>query len=115
MREYRDALLTVIAAGLAFAAFDDITTDNDINFAIERAMLLVCAGWAAWVGWSERARGRPLSAGVSLLVLAAAVWGQANLSASSDTIRTMASLSVVMALVWFLIVAGMIVRQVRAT
>jgi len=35
---------------LAYAAFDDIMTDNDTDFSQEYFMLVVCAAWFTWLG-----------------------------------------------------------------
>ena len=43
----------IISCGLlllAYAAFDDIMTDNATSFTVEYAMLAVTAAWFAWLG-----------------------------------------------------------------
>ena len=47
----RDAALTLSAILLAFAAFDDITTDTATTFTAEWIGLTVCGVWLAIVSW----------------------------------------------------------------
>jgi len=47
----RDALLTLTAVLFAFAALDDITTDNATTFTSEWLGLGVCAAWLLTVSW----------------------------------------------------------------
>ena len=53
-------VLTVLAAFLAWAAFDDLTTDNSTNFWPERVVLAICAAWFLFAAWRViQARRRP--------------------------------------------------------
>ena len=52
-------VVTGLAVFLAFAALDDITTDNDTNFTTEWIAVVLCAGWLAFFGyqwWRRRRR-----------------------------------------------------------
>ena len=76
----RDALLTFTAVLIAFAAFDDITTDTATTFAFEWLGLVVCAAWLLIVSWRlVRGEHRWLGS-MSVIVLVAAV-------AAGSTIR----------------------------
>ena len=46
-----DAAVTLVAVLLAFAAFDDITTDAGTTFTSESAGLAICAVWLLIVSW----------------------------------------------------------------
>jgi cation transport ATPase len=47
----RDAAVTFVTVLLAFAAFDDITTDTATTFTFEWVGLAVCAVWLLIVSW----------------------------------------------------------------
>ena len=49
-RGWRDALISVAALLLAFAALDDITTDTATSFTYEYIALVACAMWFAALG-----------------------------------------------------------------
>ncbi|HEU4939226.1 MAG TPA: hypothetical protein VFT39_22415 [Vicinamibacterales bacterium] len=72
----RDAVITIIALLLVFAAFDDITTDNATTFSVEYSALAICAAWLAFVSvrlWRTHHR---ILGSVSALALIAGVWAQ---------------------------------------
>jgi hypothetical protein len=68
--------MTLIASIVAFLALDDITTDADSSFALERAALAGCGVWFTVVGWHLLRHGRPVLGGLSLGFVAAAVLAQ---------------------------------------
>ncbi len=75
-RHLRDAIVTVAVILLAFAAFDDITTDNATAFRFEYSGLAACGAWLLYQA-VRLIRDRHLAlGGGSLLALFAAVWGQ---------------------------------------
>jgi hypothetical protein len=41
----RNGTVTWLAVLLSFAAFDDITTGTETDFAVEYGALVACAGW----------------------------------------------------------------------
>jgi hypothetical protein len=63
---------------LAFAAFDDITTDHDASFALEYAVLAGCALWLFVIAGRLLLEGRRALGAGSLVALAGAVWAQAD-------------------------------------
>jgi len=76
LRPLRDAVITIVIILLAFAAFDDITTDNDTSFAFEYSGLVACGAWLLHQA-IRLIRDRQIAlGGVSLLALLAAIWGQ---------------------------------------
>ena len=72
----RDAVVTIAALLLVFAAFDDITTDNATSFRLEYAILVASAIWLLFIALRLMRHGHGLLGGISLLALASAVWGQ---------------------------------------
>lgn len=72
----RDAVVTIAALLLVFAAFDDITTDNATSFPLEYTILVASTVWLLFVAVRLMRRGHALLGGISLLALASAVWGQ---------------------------------------
>ena len=46
----RNLLISGVVLLLAYAAFDDIMTDNATSFLPEYAILAVAATWFAWLG-----------------------------------------------------------------
>jgi hypothetical protein len=72
----RDGMLSFVALLLAFAAFDDITTDNATSFRVEYTMLVICAVWLGSVAVRLLRRGYRTLGIASLAALAAALWGQ---------------------------------------
>jgi hypothetical protein len=76
VRLLRDAALTMAAVLLAWAAFDDITTDNATSFKVEYGGLILCAAWLLVLAVRLIRIGRPALGGISLAALTAAAWGQ---------------------------------------
>jgi hypothetical protein len=72
----RDALISLVALLLAFAAFDDITTDNSTRFTTEYIVLLGCALWFGFLAVRLIRVGRRTLGFLSLLALSGALWGQ---------------------------------------
>src|SRR5690349_933855 len=72
----RDAAVTIAGLLLVFAAFDDITTDNATSFPLEYTILVVAAAWLLSIAGRLILHDHRLVGGISLLVLAGAVWGQ---------------------------------------
>ena len=72
----RDAVVTIAALLLVFAAFDDITTDNATSFPLEYTILAASAAWLLFIAVRLMRHGHGLLGGISLLALASAVWGQ---------------------------------------
>ena len=75
-RLVRDAVVTIAALLLVFAAFDDIATDNATSFPLEYATLVAVAVWLLFIAVRLTRHGHGLLGGISLLALASAVWGQ---------------------------------------
>jgi hypothetical protein len=103
----RDALLTFTAVLIAFAAFDDITTDTTTTFTFEWLGLVVCAAWLLIVSWRLiRAEHRWLGS-VSFIALVVAV-------AAGSTIRPVTGpfrveyLAVTGGLAWFTALAAIL-------
>ncbi len=69
-------LLTAVVLLIVFAAFDDITTDNDTDFRQEYAGLVACAAWLAFLAVRFVRHHQRVLGGISLVALAVALWGQ---------------------------------------
>jgi hypothetical protein len=108
------AILTIAAVLLAYAAFDDITTDHDTNFVFERAMVALCVGWLAWVTWQCIAERRRALSLVSVVLLAGAVLAQPRVVQGPQG-SVAAYLVTLACLVWFLGVAVWLAVRARRT
>jgi cation transport ATPase len=105
----RDALLTCTAVLLAFAAFDDITTDNATTFTFEWLGLAACAVWLLIVCWRlVRGEHRWLGS-VSLIALAVAVGAGSTIRSGTDF--RVAYLATMAVLVWFLALGGILATR----
>ena len=102
--------LTLAAAVLAFLAFDDITTDSSATaFAVEYGGLLVCAVWClVLAGRLLMIRSSALGI-VSILMLAAAIWGQTGFGPGTVPSWQPEYVATVAALAWFLLLGGALV------
>lgn len=107
----RDAVFTVIAVLVAFAALDDITTDNALSFPLERLALVGCAVWFLRVAWrlwqqDQRVLGAMSCGLVVLAVVVHPTIGQGALPAQFVYLAWAGYLATIGALAWFLVVAG---------
>ena len=106
------AALTCGVVLLAFLAIDDITTDSSTTFAVERAAVIACGVWFAFVVrqlWRQSRRGLAVVS-AALLGLAAVAQpgiGQSVPNARVELVRTATALTW-FALIWFLIVAAVL-------
>ena len=107
----RDALVTLGAVGLAFAALDDITTDRSTgNFLPERILLAACAAWFAFVAARLIRERHRILGGLSLGVLAlgAAVQPGVGPGQAPMWFKYFAYAATVGALAWFVVLAGLL-------
>ena len=106
-RSLRDAVVTVVTVLLAFAAFDDITTDNATTFTIEWVSLAVCGVWLLIVSYRLlRSRHRWLGS-ASGVALVAGVGAGSAVSPGTGPFQ-IEYLTTVAALLWFLALAGIL-------
>ena len=103
----RDAVLTVTAVMIAFAAFDDITTDTDTNFTFEWLGLGVCATWLLIVSWRLLRGGHRWLGSVSVIVLVVTVGAASTIRPGTSPFRV-EYLATIAGLVWFLGVGGIL-------
>lgn len=108
----RDALVTLTVVALAFAALDDITTDNATSFPLERTALVACAAWFAVVAWRLARERHRLLGGLSFGILAMAALVQPAVGPGMDPWR-FEYLATLGALVWFVMLAGVVVTVRR--
>ena len=103
----RDAVLTVTAVMIAFAAFDDITTDTDTNFTFDWLGLGLCATWLLIVSWRLLRRGHRWLGSVSVIVLVVTVGAASTIRPGTGPFRV-EYLATIAGLVWFLGVGGIL-------
>jgi hypothetical protein len=97
----RDAALTLAAVLIAFAAFDDITTDTATTFKPEWFGLVVCATWLLLVSWRLQ-RGEHRWLGLcSVIVLVAAVGAGSTIRPGTGPFQ-IEYLVTIAGLLWFL-------------
>lgn len=97
----RDAVLTFTAVLIAFAAFDDITTDTALTFTFEWLGLGVCAAWLLTVSWRLRRGEHPWLGSVSVIALVVAVGAGSTIRPGIDPFRV-EYLATIAGLIWFL-------------
>ena len=103
-----DALITIAVVFLAFAAFDDITTDNARTFPAEHGALFLCCAWVVALAARlvrDGYRGLGLT---SFVVLAVAVWGQRAVGPGTIPSSDPHYLGVSAALGWFAVLAAIL-------
>ena len=101
--------LTCIVVLVAFLALDDITTDNDTHFALERAAVAACGVWFAFITRQLWRQDRRRLAVVSASLLGLATVAQAGIGpgvprAQVELLGTAIGLTW-FALIWFLAIA----------
>ena len=111
LRCLRDGLVTVGVLLLAFAAFDDITTDNATAFTLEYTFLVACAGWLFFLGLRLLRQHDHALGGVSLLALAGAVWAQRAIGPGITAGFRAEYVVVTAAYLWFLALSALLLRR----
>jgi cation transport ATPase len=106
----RDALLTFTAVLIAFAAFDDITTDTASTFTFEWLGLSVCTACLLVVSWRlVRGEHRWLGS-VSVIALVVAVGAGSTIRPGTGPSRV-EYLATIAGLVWFLGLGGILATR----
>lgn len=106
----RDAAVTLAAVLLAFAAFDDITTDRATTFTVEWVALAVCGVWLLSVSWRLlRSEHRWLGA-ISVVALVAAVGAGSTIRPGTGPFQ-IEYLTTIAGLLWFLGLVGILTGQ----
>ncbi len=94
---------------LAFAAFDDITTDNATSFKVEYSFLFICALWGLFISARLFRRGNHFLGILSGLMLVAAVWGQRGIGPDTVPGWRAEYITTTAGLLWFLLLSGILV------
>jgi len=111
-----EALVTLVAALLALLALDDITTDNaTTGFRPEYRLLAFCGAWVLCFVIQLWRKHRRVLAMISLLLLGAAAWvtqdGLGHKNAGGWSIFWPEYSVVVIAWLWYVAVAAILLRQ----
>jgi hypothetical protein len=104
-RFIRDGLLSFVVLLLAFAAFDDITTDKATSFRVEYTVLATCAVWFGSLAVRLLRLGYRTFGMVSLAALAGALWGQSAMHPDITPGFWPGYLVTIGAFLWFLALA----------
>ena len=96
-----EAIGSALVLLLAFAAFDDITTDKATDFTVEYSVLAGCGLWLLVVSIRLLRRGHQILSGASLVALTAALWGQRGIRTGITRGLWPEYLVMVAAFVWF--------------
>ena len=97
----RDAVGTLAALLLSFAALDDITTGNQEALTLEYWVLLACGGWLLFVAVQLLRASRRMLGGVSLVMIAGAVWAQSGIGPGVTPVFRPDYVVTAIAFVWF--------------
>lgn len=108
----RDAVLTFGAVLLAFAAFDDITTDAATTFTFEWLALGGCAVWLLAVTWRLVRAGHRWLGSMSAIVLAVGVAAGSTIRPGTGPFQV-EYLATTAGLIWFLGLSGILAIQAR--
>jgi hypothetical protein len=100
---------TLFAVLLAFAALDDITTDNATSFALEYAVLVACCVWCLVVILGLLNSRRRILAATSAAILAGALWGQRAIGPGTDPSWRPEYVATVSAVIWFLVLSLLLI------
>jgi hypothetical protein len=95
---------------MAFAAFDDITTDTAATFTFEWVGLGVCATWLLIVSWRLLRGEHRWLGSVSVIALVVAIGAAPAISPGTDPFRVEYLLTMVV-LVWFLALGGILATR----
>jgi hypothetical protein len=106
----RDAAVTLATVLLAFAAFDDITTDTATTFMSEWVGLAVCGAWLLIVSWRLLGSGHRRLGSISVVALVAAVGAGSAIRPGTGPFQ-IEYLTTIAGLLWFLGLAGILTRQ----
>jgi peptidoglycan/LPS O-acetylase OafA/YrhL len=107
---WRQAGITVAVVLLAVAALDDITTDNATAFPLERTALVGCGIWFLLLASRLWRQGHRVLGVLSLTFLTGAALAQPMVGQgiAPTQLAYVAYFVTVAALVWFLVVAGVL-------
>jgi hypothetical protein len=106
----RDAALTLAAVLLAFAAFDDITTDAAATFTAEWTGLAVCGVCLAFVSWRLLRSAQPWLGSLSIVAVIAGVAAGSTIQPGTGPFSFEYLLTVAV-LLWFLGLSAMMAAQ----
>ena len=104
----RDGAFSFAVLLLSFAAFDDITTGNETNLSLEYGALLAAAVWLLFVTFRLIRGSRHVLGAISLVALAAALWGQREIRLGITPGLWPAYVVTACAFVWFTTVASVL-------
>jgi peptidoglycan/LPS O-acetylase OafA/YrhL len=106
----RDAAVTLATVLLAFAAFDDITTDTATTFTFEWVGLAVCGVWLLIVSWRLLRSEHRWLGSISVVALVAAVGAGSAIRPGTGPFQ-IEYLTTIAGLIWFLGLVGILTGQ----
>ena len=106
----RDAAVTLATVLLAFAAFDDITTDTATTFTFEWFGLVVCGVWLLIVSWRLLRSEHRWLGSVSVVALVAAVGAGSSIRPGTGPFQV-EYLTTIAGLLWFLGLVAILTGQ----
>lgn len=108
----RDAAITFATVLLAFAAFDDITTDTATTFTFEWVGLAICGVWLLIVSWRLLRSEHWWLGFISVVALVATAGAGATIRPGTGPFQV-ESLTTLAGLLWFLGLVGILTVQAR--
>jgi hypothetical protein len=105
----RDGLISFVVVLLAFAAFDDITTDTSTHFTAEYTALVASAAWCGFVAASLIRLGRRTLGMLSLIALLVGLWAQRGIGPGITRGLWPEYVAMIAVFLWFLALAATLV------
>ncbi len=106
----RDAAFTLATVLLAYAAFDDITTDRATTFTVEWVGLAMCGVWLLILSWRLLRGEHRWLGSVSVVALVAAVGAGSAIGPDTGPFQ-IEYLTTIAGLFWFLGLVGILTSQ----
>jgi hypothetical protein len=108
LRLIRNGLITLSALFLVFAAFHDITAGDETDLTAEYFVLCACAAWLAFVALRLIQAKHRVLGGISLVALAAALWGQREIGPGIRPGFWPSDVATAGAFFWFVVLSGLL-------
>ena len=93
--------ITLAAVLMAYAAFDDITTDDAATFTVEYIILIFCTSWILFVSIILLIKRKLIIGTASFAVLAVVIWGQQTIGPATIAGFKTGHIAMLTSLGWF--------------